>query len=233
VDQTALEEMAGRYLWAWTGGVFGLCPLEVRPCLGACNAHSTFWDGGLSVWVNCGVCGKGSCTCKMLNSVALPGPVDSIESVAVDGVLLPTSAYVVYDNRFLVRVDGGEWPRCQDLGQPATAPDTWLVAYTRGIPVPQGGQIAAGILACELAKAAAGASSCQLPKRIQSITRQGITVTLLDPFEGLDDGRTGIWMIDSWVASATKPPKGGSVRSVDVSPGTRRVTWAGAAPWLR
>lgn len=237
-DAQPFEGMAVEYLWNWTGQRYGLIALDVRPCLTGCYG-STMYDGpgGLrplqgnpgsstvpntSLVTSCGRCRGSRCDCSMLNSLVLPAPVAEITSVTIDGVVLDPAAYTVYDDRYLMRMDGGEWPRCQDFTQAAGLEGTWSVAYKRGIAAPEGGSIAAGVLACELAKAACNSSSCQLPQRLQSITRQGVTMAVLDPFEGLDSGRTGIWLIDSWVASVTKAPRGGSVRSVDVSPSTRR-----------
>ena len=72
------------------------------------------------------------------------------------------------------------------------------------------------MLAWELSKAVECPDECELPQRVQSVTRQGVSVTVLDQFEDLDEGRTGIWLIDSWVASVTRPPSGGSVLSPDL-----------------
>src|SRR3546814_4772015 len=50
--------------------------------------------------------------------------------------------------------------------------------------------ISAGRLANELAKAACNDKSCGLPQRVQSITRQGVTVAVLDSFDDIDTGHT-------------------------------------------
>jgi hypothetical protein len=101
------------------------------------------------------------------------------------------------------------------MDAPLGSENTWSVTYQQGKPVPVGGQIAAGLLACELAKAACGDKSCGLPQRVQSITRQGVTVAVLDAFDDIDTGHTGIWLIDSWVASVTKRPRRWRVLSPD------------------
>jgi hypothetical protein len=108
-----------------------------------------------------------------------------------------------------------------------TEANTWQVSYTKGTPVPEGGQVAAGVLACELAKGATNDRTCQLPQRVQTIARQGVTVQLLDSFDDVEKGRTGIWLVDSWVASVTQPKRGGSVYSVDIpNPRHRTTTWS-------
>jgi hypothetical protein len=43
-------------------------------------------------------------------------------------------------------------------------------------------------------------------------------------FEGLDEGKTGIWLIDSWVASVMKSDIGFSLASPDIRGGSRRMT---------
>lgn len=253
-DRAAIEAMAGDLLDAWTDGQFGACPITVRPCRTGCSSDtSTFWGrgpfpgesgGGWTPvlvggrWFNiaCGTCGM-LCTCEPSPSVlVLPGPISSVSEVIIGGTVLPPSAYRVDNSRYLVRQDGGSWPACQDLDAslatvPPVGPDdpfTWAVTYVRGLPVPIGGQVAAGRLACELAKALCGDSSCQLPRRVQSITRQGVTMAILDTFDDVAKGRTGVWVIDSWVASVTRPiVRGGTVTSPDVRrrSANRTQTW--------
>ena len=240
-DRLMFEDMAGDYLWRWTQRVFGLCALTVRPCRAECGRGTTFWGGGpyptgaalrgggpypaglypagaaLALAWACGRCGgQDSCGCDRASSIRLPGPVHAVDRVVIDGETLPASAYALYDRRDLIRVDGGEWPVCQNMSLPLTDLGTWAVEYRRGSPVPAGGRTAAGVLACELARAACGSASCALPKRLQSVTRQGVTIAVLDSFDDIDTGHTGIWIIDSWVASILHAPRGGQVRSPDV-----------------
>ena len=243
VSREDIEAMATAFLWNWTGKRFGLCEVEVRPqrqdCYGATYrgaAGTTSSGSGSQPWqpvllggewfnIGCGSCGD-RCGCSSVSSIRLPGPVDSIESVTVDGEVLPVDAYRVDNRKILVRQDGGEWPVCNDLGKPPTEPGTWQVVYNQGVPVPRGGQVAAGVLACEFAKAVCQSNDCRLPQRIQTVTREGVTVGVLDPFDGIDLGRTGIWLIDSWVASVTKAPARSTVHSPDRKP-LRRTTYQG------
>lgn len=228
----ALVASAVGFLWRWTGRVFGLCDVVLRPARRSCQ-HSTFDGGGVSGWtpvlvggqwrnVTCGSC-AGACDCADDTRLRLPSPVHAVSAVTIDGAVLDESAYRLDDHGTLVRHDGGSWPCCQDLTLTAGEEGTWSVAYTWGVPVPVDGQLAAGMLACQLAKAWAGANDCKLPERVQTITREGVTVGFLDPFDGLDSGRTGVWLVDAWVASVTKP----AVRSAVYSPdrlGATRTT---------
>lgn len=241
-----IEDTAVEFLWNWTGKRYGLCEITVRPCRVDCAGFpSTYWGGygphtdgryGFYTpvlvqgsWYNlgCGRCGD-NCSCSTMDALLLPGPVDSIDSVIIDGTPLDPAGYRVDNSRYLVRQGGELWPVCQDMAAPSGTDGTWSVTYQRGIPVPAGGQVAAGVLACELAKAACEDSSCALPKRIQTFTRQGVSIAMLDSFDDLDQGHTGIWAIDSWVTSVTKSPRPYRVASPDYKgPRQRRTTWSG------
>lgn len=237
------EEMAATYLWDWTGRKYGQCEVTLRPCRQECwEGRSTFWGGsggplrgGLPFtpalirgqWYNlgCGTCGD-ACGCGSTQALRLPGPIASVGEVQIDGTVLDPAAYRVDNGRFLVRQDGALWPTCQDMNLMLGQPDTWGVTYTKGYAVPKGGQVAAGLLANELAKAACNDKTCGLPRRVQSITRQGVTVAVLDAFDDIDEGHTGIWLIDSWVASVVRRPRRMRVLSPDRRPPRyRQTTW--------
>lgn len=228
-----VEQMAVEYLWRWTGKRFGVCEVEVSPCRTDCsnaqNGSSTYFEtpGGGFAWepqliagewlnLSCGYC-RGDCSCSRVFSIALPGPVAEISGIWIDGELLPPSAYVMQGVNRLTRIDDEGWPTCSQPGVPIDSPGTWGIRYKMGVPVPTSGQVAAARLAVEFSKAMCGDSSCQLPQRLQSISRQGVTVAVLDSFDDIDTGHTGIWIVDQWVASVMKP----NVRSQVMSPDLR------------
>lgn len=232
-DRATFEQMAADFLWRWTGRSLGVCDVSIRPCrnnLSLGGGPTTFEGrgptlGGGTPWtpvllrgewwnIGCGGCGFDACGCDGPESILLPGPVASVSEVIIDGVTLAPSEYRVDGNRLIRLV--GAWPTGQFLSLPDGAEGTWSVTYQRGIEVPVGGQIAAGVLAVELFRAACGDSGCGLPKRFQSITRQGVTVAMLDSFEDIDKGHTGIFLIDSWIASMSVPLRRSSVYSPDV-----------------
>lgn len=244
--RTAVEDMATDLLDQWTGGLFGACPETIRPCRAFLpdphralrEFRETATGNGSSPWmpvliggrwfnIGCGRCG-GTCAClDGTSALSLPWPVETITSITIDGEPVPADAYRVEERRLLIRQDGGSWPLRQDLGEPAGAEGTFVIEYLHGLPVPTGGQIAAGVLAMELAKAMCNDGSCQLPRRVQTVTRQGVTVAMLDGFDDIENGRTGIWLIDSWVASVTAPRRPSAVHSVDIPShqrGFRNVT---------
>lgn len=197
------EQMASTLLWHWTGEQFGVCPAVVHPAVDGCARGWTTYRAGMPFRLQ-GTPEPGlpspGCDCHdgdHLATVVIPGPVVSILSVTLEGEVLDPAAYRVSGSRTLVRVDGGDWP--------AHPGADWEIQYERGVPVPAGGRLAAAILAVELWKAACRDKSCSLPQRVQSVTRQGVSVAVLDEFADLDQGRTGIWLVDSWVASIRKP----------------------------
>lgn len=239
-DAAALiEQAATDLLWNWTNRLFGVCPVKVRPCLSSCaeNWMTTFWGNGPYPWhgaahsggswvpvllggswynVGCGCIGVCTCALDGARTIALPGPVESVERVLIDGAVVPATSYRLDYHRYLLRTDGETWPACQDLMLADDAVGAFVVEYNKGIPVPVGGQIAAGKLACEMAKGACGDETCELPERLQTITRQGVTVGFMDQFEQLAEGRSGIYSVDAWLTSVNMPRPFAGVRSVDV-----------------
>lgn len=83
------------------------------------------------------------------------------------------------------------------------------VVYTVASNLPPGTEALCAWLAIEYGKAAQG-TSCALPERITSVTRQGVSWTVLDSQEFLDKGYTGMSHVDHWLA-AVKPTIGGTM----------------------
>lgn len=231
--RTAVEERAITRLWEWTNKRFGPCPIAYRPCKTKCaETGGWLWNmptgSGRRIDLNCGGCGD-SCSCKEVSEIILPGPIAEPLEILIDGVELDLSRVRVDNYNRLVRIDGGRFPTCQDLGAPATEVGTWQVTIAKGEEVPPGGALVAGILACEYAKGMCGDDSCRLPRRVTSVTRQGITIAMLDDFQKLQVGFTGIWEIDDWIATYTTnlrtgPWQMGRVSSPDIRE-QRFTTW--------
>lgn len=99
--------------------------------------------------------------------------------------------------------------------------DGTTVTYSHGLLPPIGGMRACIALTIELGKMWTG-NKCNLPKRIESITREGITIGLVSSLQGW---RTGLWDIDAWLASCNPYmlPRRASAWSPDVPYG-RRIT---------
>lgn len=147
-------------------------------------------------------------------------PVRSVTELRVspddDRRLVDPSEYQVVDRTYLRALPGASWSPCtQDLE----------VTYTSGAQVPEAGLRAARVLGNELLKARTGDSSCQLPDRVTSLSRQGVSFTILDPQDFLKEGRTGLYEVDLFLASANpdKARKRAKVFSPDL-PRAGRVT---------
>lgn len=193
--QDRAKAMAGQTLRTLTAYRVGGCAITVRPCRQACRGYGavgpTNWNG---TWFNC-YC-TDECGCGALNQVTLPAPVGRVDKVQIDGVLVPASSYRVDDGTHLVRTDGLAWPGCQDLAADDDEDGAFAVTYLNAVPVDGLGAFAAGILACEYAKACSG-GKCRLPSGVVSIARQGISMELgTGAFPG---GLTGIREVDAYI----------------------------------
>jgi len=115
---------------------------------------------------------------------------------------------------WLRRTDGLGWQDCggRDV----------VVEYLWGHAPPAGGKRAVVLLAIELGKDEVGDSSCKLPKRVVSVTRQGVSMMLIDPQTFLQRGKLGMPDIDQWLASVN--PRGLAERGTVWSPDVPRAT---------
>lgn len=188
----------------------GLCTQTVRPCArrsGVRRRESAVPGGWNTSWGWC-LCGD-SCSCAGNQRISLGAyPVVEVTEVKVDGVVLDPSLYRLDDRRVLTRLedpDGSNpgWPSTQHLDLADTEDGTWSVSFTWGEDPPPAGVRAAAVLACELAMACDPdtAEQCRLPKRVTSITREGVTM-VLSPSDFLTDGKTGLWEVDLFLAAA-------------------------------
>lgn len=208
-EQTAATAAATFVLWAATGRQYGICDITVRPCgRWPCDdsVAGYSWSDGTWMpyifggqWFNC-PCGPGLCSCGARCKVYLPGPVASVSSVSVDGVVVDPGAYRVDDARWLIRTDGDCWPASQNFDIDSGV-GTFMVTYGRGTAVPAYLLAAAGTYACEWAKMCRG-TACQIPTRVVTLTRQGTTFDGVDIDELLARGLTGITSVDQIIVMA-------------------------------
>lgn len=227
-----LQQLAVWILWRATGGVYGLCENTYRPCRRNCDG-SFGWPIGAPFipwrindqWINlsCSTC-PGECGCGgAVSEIRLP-QVAAVTAITVDGVdLVPEDTVAVYDRWRIVRIDGEQWPGCQNLASKGGV-GTWSITVSQGLPIPPGGSMLAGTLACELAKMCVGASDCRLPSNWSSITRQGLTIVGREAAD-IAMLRTGIDEIDLWIEAARATQfRGPSITSPD-RPKPARMTW--------
>ena len=164
-------------------------PITAMPCTRTCRHPNTaaFALGampfdpillGTGQYANCW-CGS-DCTCGSAPTVILDAPVGRIDSVIIDGIALPTTAYHVEDGNKLIRLDGKGWPSC--------AGKRFTVTYLKGYPVDTMGEYAAGVLAAEYLKLLGNdRKGCRLPSSVTNVTRQGLTFEIA---RGVPDGVT-------------------------------------------
>jgi hypothetical protein len=234
--------MASDILFELTGRQFpGSCQETVRPCARRADSGGGSPGGAVAgdpygyAHGGCGCQRSRECGCGGLSAISLGGyPVTQIDEVKVDGDVLAEDLYRVDDYRWLVRLPDADgtrpgWPCCQDLALASTEEGTFEVTFTYGTPPPPAGVRAAAVLGCELALACEPeqASKCRIPRRVQSIVRQGVSMELLIPeFEFLKNGRTGLWEVDLFIFAAN--PAGLRRPMAVVSPDIpSRVTRAG------
>lgn len=212
IDQSV--QAATEALWERTHRRFGLCTVTLRPCRAECaNPPPWFARAGWSwpfpvldrgVWVNlgCRSCGD-TCSCAALSETRLPSPVADIVEVKVGGTTLDPSAYRVDNWRWLVRLDGEVWPRCNDLTKDDTETGTWSVTASYGEQVPTLGSLAVGQLAAAIFKSCpgSGATDCPLPATVRQVTRQGVTKVFFDAKTAFKDGAIGLYHPDLFIAT--------------------------------
>lgn len=133
-------------------------------------------------------------SCFSTRGIALRGrPVLQIEAVVTaNGQIAPSTSYTLVNNAYLVSVDQTIWNLQAGI----------TVSYKFGNRPPTAGRIAAIRLANELLKLVEDPEACALPDRVTSVSRQGMSFTILDPQEFIKDGRTGIYEIDLFLQAA-------------------------------
>lgn len=210
---------ASDLVYLWSGQRYpGVCTeAGLRPCAhpGAGDGRSLARYTGGDGWWGLGGARAGGCNCNSTergNCAPVPeiapfdDPLVAVTQVKVDGAVLDPAKYRIDDGRWLVRIDGDNWYCCQNLIAADTEVGTWSFDCSHGAAPPAAGRLAVAVLACQLAKALAAGSGgqCRLPTRTTTVTRQGVTAVVLDPFSFLDKGRTGLIEVDYFVNSVNR-----------------------------
>jgi hypothetical protein len=193
--------------------------------LGYGGSYNSSW-----LWGICVGCGNTGCGGPYMIGLGR-SPLISIEEIQINGDILDPSEYRIDDAKWLVRVGSAGWPTCQNLAAPLGDDATFGVSFTFGQNPPQLGMNACTLLASELYRGATPslAATCSLPRRVTSVTRQGVSISILDSMQYVKDGYTGVPSIDMFI-TAYNP--GNSVRrpmvfSPDLVNTARRETWPG------
>lgn len=140
-------------------------------------------------------------------------PVTEIHTIRLDnGTIISPKDYVLVDNSTVQFYNASLWN-----------PYNVEITYSYGTPPPVAGKMAARTLAREFAKLWAGDEDCALPRRVTSISRQGVSYTLLDSQDFIDEIKTGVYEVDLFLKTANpaKASQRSRVFSVDVPRGRR------------
>ncbi len=142
-------------------------------------------------------------------------PVTKIHTIRTrTGDVVNPSSYYLVDHSTVQAAAGVPWTPCNIE-----------ITYSYGSYVPTAGKMAARTLAIELCKLWNNDDDCALPQRITSITRQGVSYTLLDNQDFIDELKTGLYAVDLFLRSVNPDKARAKARvfSPDV-PRARRYT---------
>ena len=113
-------------------------------------------------------------------------PVTKIHTIRnAVGEVLDSAGYYLVDHSTLHIRAGTPWTPCNVE-----------ITYSYGMPVPTAGKMAARKLALEFARLWSGDDGCELPQRVTSVSRQGVSYTILDNQDFIQELRTGLYEID-------------------------------------
>lgn len=115
-------------------------------------------------------------------------PVREIIEIVEMGSVLPQTSFELRNRTFVVKKNRTPWL--------SDYTNELEVTYSYGAKPPLAGKLAAIKLANELNLSMVGSSDCALPSRVSSVARQGVQITMLDPQEFLEQGRTGLYEVD-------------------------------------
>lgn len=137
-------------------------------------------------------------------------PVTKIHTIRTrSGDIVDPSAYYLVDHSTIQAAAGIPWTPCNIE-----------VTYSYGNYPPTSGKMAARTLAIEFAKLWSGDDDCALPQRVTSISRQGVSYTLLDSQDFIEELKTGIYAVDLFLKSVN--PDKARARSRVFSPDVPR-----------
>jgi hypothetical protein len=105
------------------------------------------------------------------------------------GDVIDPNSYYLVDHSTIQAVQGVPWAPC-DIE----------VTYTYGAQAPELGRQAAKYMAIQFIKLWAG-EDCELPARVTSVSRQGVSYTVLDSQDFIQELRTGVYTVDLFLKS--------------------------------
>jgi hypothetical protein len=118
-------------------------------------------------------------------------PVSKIHTIRNrNGTVVEPTSYYLVDHSTIQATAGSRWTPC-DIE----------VTYTYGIDPPTMGKMAARTMAMEFCKLWNGDDDCILPQRVTSVSRQGVSYTILDSQDFIAELRTGLYAVDLFLKS--------------------------------
>lgn len=126
------------------------------------------------------------------------------------GNIIDSNTYYLADHSTVYGTPDAKW-----------SPSNVEVTYSYGSPPPTSGRTAARILAIELVKLYEGDDTCALPQRVNNISRQGVSYTVLDSQDFIDELKTGLYAVDLFLRSVN--PDKARARSRVFSPDVPRA----------
>lgn len=190
-NEAAVIDYVSEVMWRLSCEQYGICTITAWP-LRECRCGHRSWG------YRGGRYGR-ECRCGHYEFLLLGAePIVQVDDVTIDGVVLAPTSYRVDEFHRLVRTDGNIWPPCNRLELDGPGIDSWHVTWKYGVAVPPGGVLAAGLYACEVAKALIG-EECELPPGTTSASRDGVTVNIIDTAEAVASGKTGVLLTDMWL----------------------------------
>jgi hypothetical protein len=133
-------------------------------------------------------------------------PVTTINQIWYNGQAQPLTDFHLDNYRWLVRNDGLRFPGYSnnmyaEKGGPLDNVNdgfVFEVDLDYGVEVPRLIKRATRELACSLLNEClcADDKSCKTPDRVNNISRQGVSISLIDPLDILREGGTGIYAVD-------------------------------------
>lgn len=127
-----------------------------------------------------------------------------------NGNIIDPDTYYLADHSTIYGTSNAKW-----------SPSNVEVTYTYGSPPPAAGRAAARILATELVKLYEGDDTCALPQRVTSVSRQGVSYTILDNQDFIDELKTGLYAVDIFLKTVN--PDKARARSRVFSPDVPRA----------
>lgn len=141
------------------------------------------------------------------------GPVTKIHAIRNrNGLVIEPGSYYLVEHSTVQISAGVPWTPCNTE-----------ITYSYGNEPPVLGKMAARTLAIEFAKLWSGDDDCALPQRVTSVSRQGVSYTIFDNQEFIEELKTGLYAIDLFLKTVNpdKARNKSKVFSVDAPRGRR------------